>query len=339
MSLTLEDIAKQIGVSNATISRVLTGGGYVKDETRKLVEDALAKNNYVYIARKRRSMSRIAETVLVITGDITSSVYAAYIKGINQVLEKAGKKVFIYYSNYIPEKEEEYLGLADKAGFNGVIMLNAVETPTLVKRIEKKACPVIMVNRYLRSVSTDAVAIDNFRGGYMATAYLIQHGHTRIAHLAGAGNSSTSQERLRGFTEAMNMAQLKITDDAVFHGELHYAGGYAFGEMLCAMTPEERFTAVYSANDLMTMGMIDALYNGGLSIPADVSVICMDNSERIVNGRVRITAVDYDPEKMGVAAAEMLLSRIKNPDKETRQIIYSPELVERGSVKRINGNE
>lgn len=333
--MTFKDLSEQIGVSTATISRVLTGRGYVKDETKKMVEDALQASGYTYAGRKR-SASSMKNTVLVITGDLYSAVFASYIRGISSAVEASGKNVLIYYSNFQTDKEEAYLRIAGEEGFLGVVMLNAVETSTIVELINTLDCPVVMVNRHLSSVNTDVVAINNLRGGFIGTDYLIKHGHTRIAHLAGAKNSSTSQERLNGYRDAMNMASLPIAENAIYYGDLNYSGGYAFGEMLCAMPAEERFTAVYSANAPMTMGMLDALFNGGLSVPEDISVVCMDNSSTLENGRVKITVVDYDPEKMGVAAGELLLYRIAYPESEKRQVIYPPELIERNSVRKLS---
>ena len=335
MALKLKDISEKAGVSTATVSRVLTGQGYVKEETRLKVEEAVNSMNYVHTGRRKSSSQALSNTILIITGNLDNPVFVSYITGISSTLENAGKKVFIYFSDDQPEKEEMYLKLADELGFQGVIMLNAVETSSIAQILRAQKCPVVMVNRSLHSVNTDLVAINNLRGGFLGTDYLIRHGHRHIAHLAGAPNSNTSQERLLGFMDAMQMANCPVAENAIYYGNLKYSGGYAFGQTLCAMPPEERFTAVYSANGEMTNGLVDALYNGGLSVPDDISIVCMDNMTSLENGRIKITAVDYPPEKMGIAAAEMLLERIHFPDGERRQIIYSPEIIERNSVSSL----
>lgn len=335
MKITLNDIAKQTGISSATISRVLTNSGYVKPETKAIIEKALIQNDYRHTPRRKSMPQEISEIVLVITGDITSNVYTSNIKGITQEIEKTGKKIFIVNSDYFSDKEEEYLKFAFRNHFAGVIMLNPIETGGLVQSLRSAQCPVVMVNRYLRALDTDAVCIDNFRGGYMATDYLIQRGHRGIAHLCGPDNSIACQERLRGYRDAMRMAGLPILDNSIFNGDLQYESGLQFGRQICSMKKETRFTAVYSANDIMATGLVDAFFEAGLSVPDDLSITCSDNTLNAVKSRVKLTTVAHDPVEMGVSGAQLLLTRMENPNSKTERIVYAPVLTERNSVKPI----
>lgn len=336
MKVTLIDIAKQTGISSATVSRVLNGIGYVKPETREKIENALILNNYKHTPRRKSIPPEISVIILVITGDITSNVYTSNIKGISRVFEKTGKKIFIVNSDYISDKEEDYLKFAFRNHFAGVIMLNPIETAGLVQTLRSTAhCPVVMVNRYLRSLDTDAVCIDNFRGGYMATDYLISHGHKRIAHLSGPDNSIASQDRLRGYRDAMRIAGLPVKEGSVFDGDLQYESGLIFGHQICSMGKENRFTAVYSANDIMATGLVDAFFEAGFSVPDDFSITCSDNTLNAIKSRVKLTTVAHDPVEMGISGAQLLVSRIANPNSKTEKIVYAPVLTERNSVKSI----
>ncbi|MEG2204341.1 MAG: substrate-binding domain-containing protein, partial [Oscillospiraceae bacterium] len=108
--------------------------------------------------------------------------------------------------------------------------------------------------------------------------------------------------------------------------------GYEFGEMICAMPPEQRFTGVFCTAGLMAPGMVDALVTGGLTIPEDVSVVISDDANTHTQA-AELTAVDQNPHAMGAAAVELLLERLKNPSQPPRRIIYPPILTERGSVR------
>ncbi len=335
MKVTLNDIAKQTGISSATISRVLTNSGYVKPETKALIENALIQSGYRHTPRRKAMPQEISEIILVITGDITSNVYTSNIKGITREIENLGLKVFIVNSDYSSDKEEEYLKFAFRNHFAGVIMLNPVETAGLVQALRSSHCPVVMVNRYLRALDTDTVCIDNFRGGYMSTDYLIQRGHRRIAHLGGPKNSIACQERLRGYSDAMQIAGLPMTDDSVFHGDLQYESGLQFGRQICSMDKGTRFTAIYSANDIMATGLVDAFFEAGFSVPDDFSITCSDNTLNAVKSRVKLTTVAHDPVEMGISAAQLLLSRLDNPNSKTEKIVYAPILTERSSVKPV----
>lgn len=335
MKVTLNDISQKIGVSTATISRVLTNNGYVKPETRAVIENALAQSNYQHSPRRKTMPQEISEIILVITGDITSHVYTSHIKGITQVAEKHGKRVFVVNTDYSSEKEEDYLKFACRNSFAGVIMLSAIETTGLVQALRAARSPVVMVNRYLRSLDTDVVSIDNFRGGYMATEYLIRHGHKKIAHLGGPRNSITCQERLRGYNDAMQIEGLPVYVNSVFYGDLQYESGLKFGRQICAMDKDTRFTAVYSANDIMATGLVDAFFEAGYSVPDDFSILCSDNTVNAVKSRVKLTTIAHDPVEMGISAAQLLLSKLENPNSKTERIVYAPVLTERNSVKSL----
>jgi DNA-binding LacI/PurR family transcriptional regulator len=249
------------------------------------------------------------------------------------VLGQAGKRAVISNSDYDSSVDEGYLEYAITRGFCGVIMLSAIETPGLSSLLADRSIPVVLVNRYLRSMDMDVVSIDNFRSGFMGTNYLIEAGHTRIAHLGGPENSVVCQDRLHGYRDALSAAGIKADPDGIFHGDLQYESGLKFGEFL-ARNPG-RFTAVFSANDLMAKGLAEALFESGLRVPEDISITCFDNTVNAVNGRVRLTTISYDGFAMGVSAGEMLLNRIENPSAPYSKVFYSPTLTERDSVRSL----
>ncbi|MDD4200032.1 MAG: LacI family DNA-binding transcriptional regulator [Eubacteriales bacterium] len=334
---TLSDISKEIGVSTATISRVLTNKSCVKKETKLLVENALVANNYQYSVRRRSIPSELTKIILVITGDVTSYVYTSHIKGISQMTEKEGYKVFIANTDYSAAKEEDYLRFADRNRFSGVIMLNAIETPGLVNALKIIKCPLVMVNRYLHSIDTDIVSIDNFRSGFIGTEYLIENGHKKIAYLGGPENSTTCQDRMRGYMSAMQQNNLPVLHKSIYFGDLRYESGLQYGSKICQMDDTERFTAVYCANDIMATGLVDTLFENDISIPEDFSITCSDNTLSAINGKIKLTTIDYDPVEMGFSAAQLLISRINEPQKKTQKVIYPPVLTKRKSVKKVNG--
>ena len=160
-------------------------------------------------------------------------------------------------------------------------------------------------------------------------------GHKKIAHLGGPKNSITCQERLRGFNDAMQYAGLGVPSGCIFYGDLQYESGLAFGRKICSMDKEDRFTAVYCANDIMATGLVDAFFEAGFSVPDDLSITCSDNTFNAVKGRVKLTSVAHDPVEMGISAAQLLLTRMENPNSKTERIVYAPILTERSSVKQI----
>ena len=330
LKVTLKKISDETGISCATLSRVLTGNGYVKPETRTAVEAALERYGYKYTPSRKKVASVFKKIVLIICGDITNNVYTSYIAGINSELGKENIKTLICNTDYDSDTEEEYLSYASHSGFAGVIMLNAVETPSLLRLLQSVKCPIVFINRYLRSVNVNIVSVDTYRGGYLATDYLIRNGHRNIAHLCGPENSTTVQNKRRGYEEAMINAGLDPQKCTAYRGDLHYKSGYDFGRQL--IRSNDPTTAVFSDNAVMASGLIDAFFDNGKSIPEDLSVVCADQLPDTLKGKVQLTTVSCDLKKLGVVAARRMIEIITTDDQNKQSVIFPPVLTVRDSV-------
>ena len=242
----------------------------------------------------------------------------------------------ITLSDYSPNTECEMLSYAARGGFSGIFMLNTVECSRLLCLLDSIRTPVIFVNRYPATRDSDVVTVDNYRSGYLATEYLIERGHRRIAHIAGPRTSMTCRDRQRGFEDAMRSAGLPLTPGCVFYGDRSYKSGCECGELIGKLPPERRFTAVFSATGVMAAGMVDSLRAHGVRVPEDVSVICNDDYSRdYMPCPIDFTTYEQDPKVMGETAAELMLERAADPDKPVRRIVFPPVLIERDSVIRL----
>jgi len=333
MKTTINDISNITGVSASTISRVINNNGYVKKETQQIVEEAIIKNGYFKV-KKSKARNAFSDIVLIFVESITSSVYIDFISGISKHLRKNGKTPYVYINDFSPENEIGQLLFANKSGIAGVLMLSAIESPELLAVLENISCPVVAVNRYLRSIEVDTVILDNYKVGFMATNLLIKNGHTKITHLAGPPNSTATQDRIRGYKDAMNMAGLSVDPNGICHGDLTYQSGSDFAKRI--MSDLKDFTAVFCTNDTMVTGFIVTLYENGMRCPEDVSVICAENTSEIMIGQVKITTIGYDRIVMGRSAAELLLERIANINGKKKTISYSPHIFEGNSVLSLN---
>ena len=210
MGKTLLEISKEIGVSTATISRVLTGEDCVSPETRDKVLRAVKESGYEKRPRRRSAELRGSGTVLVIAGQLHNPITLGFIDGIRQRLAKEGMRTVISLSDYDTTRECDALKYASKNGFSGIFLLNAIESKKLVSLMPDIKTPMIFVNRFLHSVDTDVVTVDNYRCGYLATEYLIGRGHRRIAHIAGPATSVTCRDRMQGYLDAMREHGISI---------------------------------------------------------------------------------------------------------------------------------
>ncbi|MDC7228752.1 MAG: LacI family DNA-binding transcriptional regulator [Sphaerochaetaceae bacterium] len=335
MGLTFSDIANEIGVSTATISRVVNNDSSVREETRLKVEQALAEHGYQYRARRKSTKKSNISSVMIIAGQLSNPITVAYINGIREGLKNTSYKVFVVFTDYDTKHEVDYLQYAKDNAFAGIFMLNVIENESLIRMLNSIESPVILVNRYLRSKDTDIVTVDNYRCGFLSTQYLINQGHTHIAHIAGPSNSITCQNRTLGYIDAMNEYKLTVKNTEIFYGDRTYQSGFAFGLTFAKIKPSERPTAVFSISGTMAEGFADAVIQQGLSIPDDVSLICNDDSSKEYVRKLKITCVEPNIVAIGAAATELFLERVKNPKSQLRRIVYPPVLTENGSVKKL----
>lgn len=173
MGKTLAQIAREIGVSTATISRVLNNEGIVTPETRERVLSELERLNYHARPRRRSVAMKNTDTVMIIAGQLNNPITLGYIDGIRARLAENGIRSVISLTDYDSGTERSFIEYAIANSYTGIFILNVVESEPLIRLLESSPVPVVLVNRYLRALDTDVVTVDNYRCGYMATQYLI----------------------------------------------------------------------------------------------------------------------------------------------------------------------
>ncbi len=335
MRITIKQIAEMAGVSTATISRVINNNGYVNSETRRKIENLLHDINYDFGKNKKVKLSKSSDIVMCIMVDSGLETYAEFSKGLSAEFESNGY-LFVcvnYYGDI--EKQAHYIEYAIENNFAGVIMTSAVETPNLIAAIEKAPFPIVLLNRYLRSIETDTVCTDNLRIGYTATRYLIEHGHTKIAHIAGPFNSTSCQDRGHGFEDALHSAGLNPSDAIRLScNNEDYFSGYNAGVEL--LKSKEKVTAIFAHTDCIAAGVEDAYYDAGFSVPDDLSIISVDDTNYSKRGKVKLTAIRIDNYNMGKEAAKIFINRLNDINGRKIKLVFSAQIVERDSVKTIS---
>ena len=332
--ITQKMIAEKAGVSYATVSRALTHSAKVRPETIQVIRTAMRELGINYDEQVFLGRNNLSKMVLVVVGDILKEFFANIIVGIHDKLTPQGYSIVLCNSHYVSKTELEYLQTAQENDYAGVIMITATETEELVSFLQNTTIPVVLVNRYIRSLDLDVVRIDNYRGGYLAAQHLIECGHQKIALLSGPRSSAANEDRLRGFLHAMkdNGLQMDINQDVMF-GDLSRECGKTFAEWFA----HKDYTAAFIGNDYMTAGAVHQLIKLGKRIPEDCSIISFDDSALINEDGLNITSISFEPTVMGDAAAETLLKRIADPLGRHIKIIYSPVFSQRSSVRSISG--
>lgn len=342
---TLADIAKEVGVSSATVSLALNGSPLVADETVRRVKEVARKLNYRPHAIARRLSTGRSETVslFVLGGGVYGNglfypsswiFYSLIFKGISITL--AQHKYYLQF---------QILNLADGDGYDKIarqVMERATDGVLLLLQDECKFCsvrelatleiPVVTINRKL-SPNLGSVQIDNKQGAIDAVDYLLRLGHTRIAHISGPANSYNAQDRQAGYLEAMQQAGLQVPDGYLVQGDWQMESGYDLLQQLMALPVPP--TAVFCSNDHMAIGAREALSEMGVSVPDEVSLMGFDDSEVSRIGVPRLTTVKQPLENLGAIAAREILAWKMDKPNGVRHTVILPSLVERDSCARV----
>lgn len=334
---TIKDIALRAGVSRSTVSRVLAGSPHVRAEKRTAVNRAIEEMNYRPSPVARSLATGFSPTIQVIVSDVRNPVYAEMLRGVEDIARVSEYTVVVGNSDDSYERELEYLHVAKENNVSGIIMISAVGGRKVVEVLSDLARPVVLVNRLIPNYKTDAVVVDNERGAYRATKYLLDLGHRKIFHLAGFKKSSASYGRLQGFLKAMRETGLEVSSDSVVHGDLRIDSGESIGRQL--VDEGLKYTAVFAANDQMAIGLMAAFASRDVRVPEDISLIGFDDMAYSGLPHIWLTTMRQPQYEMGKTAARMLLERVKGETSEFRTAVFECELIERKTCTAPKGSE
>ncbi len=330
MRPTLKQIAGETGLSISTVSRVLTGKGYVAADTKKLVEEVMERLQYTRKERRIVTLRGNDDLVLILVGGIKSSLASQLVEMLVQEVEKKRKRPFVAVTSFQTELERSYLSYAEKNHFYGVIALTIQETPETLALLRTLTCPVVMLDRYLPSLDMDCLRPDYYKMGFEGAEYLIRHGHRRIAFIGGSQDSPITQDKKMGFEDCMQACGLKIPPEWVIHlDRLIYENGRMIADRLVGL--DCRPTAIVSSNDI-SVSILNELLVRGVRVPEDMSIFNCEDSVLAAQCQVPLTSMRIDHQRMSADAVKTLWNRIHHPGCPRSVLIYNPLLIERSSV-------
>ncbi len=311
---TLEDIAREAGVSPSTVSRVLNGSKRVADHKRALVLAAIEQHQYRPNPVARGLVRGRSMTIGVLMQDISSPFFAQMVLGIERGLDRAAYQPMFASTHWHAENQEDEarsLQLLLERRVDGVIVL-ASSIPDAELRAVAARVPLVIVARRVEGLESQCVYVDNQGGAYRATRYLLGLGHTRIAHITGMAGHPDADDRRAGYRWALAEAGLTIDERLIVDGRFTEESGLAGVEELLARG--ERFTAVFASNDQTAYGAMLGLFNHGYRIPTDMSLIGFDDQFLSAYTLPPLTTVRQPSFEMGRAAAEGLLRLLDNQE-------------------------
>ncbi|HDR1345976.1 HTH-type transcriptional repressor PurR [Pasteurella multocida] len=329
---TIKDVAKMAGVSTTTVSHVINKTRFVAAETEKLVLQAIQELNYSPSAVARSLKVNTTKSIGMIVTSSEAPYFAEIIHAVEEHCYRQGYSLFLCNTQNNVEKIKNHLEMLIKKRVDGILVMCAEYTQDSLDLLANfTSLPLVVMDWGPDNKHTDIIQDHSFEGGYLATKYLIDHGHKDIGIIAGELTKTTAKTRYEGFIKAMNEAGLKINSDWVMEGFFEPEDGYECMNKILAQ--DTLPTAVFCCNDVMALGAISAIGEKGLRVPEDISIIGYDNIHASRFYSPPLTTIHQSKSRLGARAVTLLFERINEKSEERAVIEMHPELVIRKSVK------
>lgn len=332
MKPTIEDVAKKAGVSVATVSRVINNQGGVRKTTEERIVKAIKELNYVRNAVARSMVRKETKTIGVIIPDICNPFFSEVVAGIESQALKQDYFVTLSSSNESKVIEKNIIHHFLERGMDGVVLTTADESGEVLKPLINANIPVVAVDRAIQKYEVDTVLVDNVEGSYNAVQHLINQGHRKIAIICGPLNTTPGYERFQGYRSAMEDNKLEIKDEWIGYGDFMEKSGYNLTKQFYELPNKP--TAIFSSNNLMSIGSVKALNDLNWKIGKEVSFIGFDDIEIATFMKPTLTMVSRPMRNIGEIAIQLLFDRINNKGSSSlnkREYRLSPTLVVRES--------
>jgi LacI family transcriptional regulator len=336
--LTLEDIAKLVGVHRSTVSRVVNGSPNVSPEVRQKVLKAIQATGFHPNAAARSLASQRSWMIGLVlpqsvSGFFTDPFFPHLTQGIAYACNNHDYTLSLFLVGNQKDEEKITPRISRRGMLDGILIQTGNLGDRLNEGISKSRIPSVVIGRPFIPDGISYIDVDNFHGGYVATQHLLSLGYHRIATISGPTTNSAAFDRLEGYKAAIQNNDKQLCDSLIIEGDFTEASGFTAMEKLLAEKPD----AVFVASDLMAEGAMRAVEKAGLMIPDDIAFIGYDDVPLASLAKNQLTTIRQPIRQFGIKAVELLIDLIENGTSPVRRVLLENELIIREScgAKRL----
>lgn len=331
---TMEDVARQAGVSRGTVSNVLNRPSVVSEVTHERVQAAITELGFVRNHVARSLVVGRADTIGFVIVDLANSYFLDIVRGAEQVADQDAVRLLLGNSDVDLAKQDSYLDLFEESRVAGILLAPLDAPMDHAEQVRRRKLPVVYVNWPGVEGESCGVVVDEELGGGLAAQHVIDAGCRNLLFAGGPLSLVALEERLRGVEQAVARAGGGVSLQVWETDRITVPAGLSVGSRIAALPPEQRPDALVAASDALAAGAVQALLYEGVKVPEDLLVIGYDNNHFASDHVVPISTISQPGEEMGRIATAMLMEEINHdPGHEHRTVVLEPRLIPRTSTK------
>ncbi|EGR1018018.1 substrate-binding domain-containing protein [Vibrio cholerae] len=331
---TMKDIARLAGVSTSTVSHVINKSRFVSDEIAERVNNAAQQLNYAPSALARSLKMNRTKTIGMLVTTSTNPFFGEVVKGVERSCYHQGYNLILCNTEGDNQRMKASINTLLQKRVDGLLLMcSTLEGERLDVFDRYPDIPIVVMDWGPILFASDKIQDNSLQGGYMAAKHLIECGHKEIGCITGPLIRHQAQMRYEGYKRALAEAGIAINPDWIVESDFECEGGYQAFEKLYERGKLP--SALFVCNDMMAMGVIQAVNQRGLRIPDDLSLIGYDDVHIAKFMTPALTTIHQPKYRLGKAAVDTLLYRLENPDTTAQVVQLEPTLVVRNSVRKL----
>jgi LacI family transcriptional regulator len=332
--VTIKDIAREVGVSPATVSRALADSPLVNEKTKQRIQHVARTRGYERNELARGLVKGSSRALGLVVPDITNPFFSDIARGVGEITDQHGFGVILCNTGEQFDTELKYIRLLRRKRVDGFILASVTVDDPVVQELAGNETPFILVSRLSRGTDAPFIVVDDRAGARLAVEHLAILGHTQIGFVGGPPDVQASQDRMTGYQEVLQEHRLEERKDWACYADFNQAAGRRAGRRMLAL--RSRPTAIFAANDVTALGVLEAAEELDLRIPRDLSLVGYDNIVYASLPRIQLTTVAQPAVEMGQIAADWLLSVIRGEKRSPLQQVLTPQLIIRSTTAPLS---